>query len=283
MAEALDGSIVNADSRQAYRDFPLITAQPSHADQAICPHVLYAFLDTQEKLSAGRYAALALDAVRTQAEAGRFPILVGGTGFYLRTLLHGIAPIPPVSPEISQAWQQRCAEQGSQNLHALLQQKDPACAAVIHPNDRQRITRALEVLDATGIPLSAWQCRRTPVHELHSLCVYLDFSLEELTPRLTARIDAMLEAGAVDEVRNAMQKCPDPQAPGWSGIGCAEVRRFLNGRISLDQCRDLWIKNTRAYAKRQITWFKRDASLLRVRPDAVRSLLPIAAAHAGKA
>ena len=266
LAHRLNGVVINADSRQVYGDFPLITAQPSPEEMADVPHALYGFLPTRKKLSAGAYAELAAETIARVHASSRVPILVGGTGLYLRTLLQGIAPIPPVPEHVHAAWQERLAAEGPQALHRLLEERDPATAARLHPNDSQRITRALEVLEGTGRTLGHWHA--LPVTEPpYAVCgVYLDMPLALLAPRLEARIDAMLEAGAENEARAALASCPDPNAPGWSGIGCAELYRFLADEMDYAACRALWLANTRAYAKRQITWFKKDRSLTAFAP-----------------
>lgn len=279
LARELSGCVINADSRQAYRDFPIITAQPTQKERESCPHGLYAFLDCHDKLSAARYAELARQEIAHCAAVNRMPIVVGGTGLYIDALLRGMPEIPAVPLEISQKWQERCAHEGPQALHTLLQERDPVCAAKIHPNDSQRVSRALEVEEATGTPLSVWQKRPVEPSGLNPLVIGLEISLTELTPQLERRIDAMLAAGAVAEAENALARCPDPNAPGWSGIGCAELYSHITGIINLDECRSLWIKNTRAYAKRQITWFKRDKQMLRLRPDALHAMLAACREH----
>lgn len=221
LAQALDAEIVNADSRQVYADFPCITAQPSAEERAACPHHLYGFLPTEARISAGRWAEMAADAVRRLHERGKRALLVGGTGLYFQTLLRGIADIPPVAPEISARWTQRLAEEGPERLHAELGRLDPAYAARIHPHDRQRIVRALEVQDATGKPFSWWHehAMSAPLcaGPLFSLAPTLDW----LEPRLARRIDLMLAEGALEEARAARRRNDDLAAPGWSGIGCA--------------------------------------------------------------
>ena len=256
LAEALDGEVINADSRQVYSDFPLITAQPSPAERACCPHHLYGFLPTERKISAGRWAGQAVAAARAVLARGHVPLLVGGTGLYFQALLLGIAEIPAVDPAVTAALTARLAAEGPAALHAELAAKDPAYAARIHPNDRQRIVRALEVLAATGHSCSWWHEHAMPAPPCAGPLLVLDMELDALTPRLARRIDLMLEQGALDEARAARQRCDDAAAPGWSGIGCAEVLAHLRGDLSLAECRRLWLHNTRAYAKRQRTWFR---------------------------
>lgn len=256
LARALDGEVINADSRQVYADFPLITAQPSAQERACCPHHLYGFLPTAQKISAGRWADMAVALVRDVLARGRVPLLVGGTGLYFQGLLHGIAEIPAVDPAITAALTARLAEEGSAALHGELAAADPAYAARIHPNDRQRIVRALEVLAATGRTFSWWHENAMPAPLCAGPLLVLDMELDALTPRLARRIDLMLDEGALDEARAARRHCDDASAPGWSGIGCAEVLAHLRGELSLEDCRRLWLHNTRAYAKRQRTWFR---------------------------
>ena len=273
LAQALDAEIVNADSRQVYADFPCITAQPSAEERVACPHHLYGFLPTEARISAGRWAEMAADAVRRLHERGKRALLVGGTGLYFQTLLRGIADIPPVAPEISARWTQRLAEEGPERLHAELGRLDPAYAARIHPHDRQRIVRALEVQDATGKPFSWWHehAMSAPLcaGPLFSLAPTLDW----LEPRLARRIDLMLAEGALEEARAARRRNDDPAAPGWSGIGCAEVLAHLRGELSLADCRALWLRHTRAYAKRQLTWFRGRKEAIHMLPGETAGLL----------
>jgi tRNA dimethylallyltransferase len=267
LADNFPVGVINADSRQVYADFPLITAQPGRAEREVCPHRLYGFLPTSEKLGAGAYARQAEACVREERAAGRLPVPVGGTGLYFRALLEGIAPIPEIPPEISSRLEDRCLNEGSPALHALLADRDPDYARKIHPRDRQRICRALAVLEHTGRTVSWWHARPLPRKPFRVLKIGVTLPMPELEMRLERRIDAMLAEGAVEEARAALERCPDPTAPGWSGIGCAELFRLLSGELSPEQCRVLWRKNTRAYAKRQNTWFRADREIIFFRPD----------------
>lgn len=272
LAHALDAEIVNADSRQVYADFPCITAQPSAEERAACPHHLYGFLPTEARISAGRWAEMAAETVRRLHDDGKRALLVGGTGLYFQTLLRGIADIPPVAPEISARWMERLAEEGPERLHAELGRLDPAYAARIHPHDRQRIVRALEVQDATGKPFSWWHEHAMSAPLCAGPLFYLAPTLDWLEPRLARRIDQMLAEGALEEARAARRRNDDPAAPGWSGIGCAEVLAHLRGELSLEDCRALWLRHTRAYAKRQLTWFRGRPEAVAVPPGETASL-----------
>lgn len=264
--------VVNFDSRQVYQDFPIITAQPTPEEQALAPHHLYGFLPTGEAMNAARMAELVVAAIRDISGRGRLPVLVGGTGLYLRVLLEGIAPVPEIPEAVRRRVQQWLEREGPQSLHASLCDVDPEYAARIHPNDSQRNARAQEVWLATGEPLSRWHSRTRPVASLNALCLGVTVDLDELTPRLAARIDEMLQTGALEEARQAWTRCPDPSAPGWSGIGCAELLSWLRGQCTLEEARELWIRNTRAYAKRQITWCRKHKGLLRFAAGDVRGM-----------
>ena len=261
LAATLPVSVINADSRQVYADFPIITAQPSSAEQAACPHLLYGYLPTEQKLSAGEYARAAAGAITQERAKGRLPVLVGGTGLYFKTLLEGIAPIPEVPAGTASHWQARCDAEGSTALHALLAEADPLYAAKIHPNDRQRITRALEVWQATGKSFSWWHARPLPPSPYRPCKAGIALPLQDLEPILEKRIAIMLDQGALEEARAALATHPDPTSPGWTGIGCMELHQYLTGKLTLDECRALWLRNTRAYAKRQLTWFRADKSI----------------------
>ena len=273
LAENLNGVIINADSRQVYRDFCVITARPGPQETCRCPHELYGFLDTPVRLSAGRWAVQARQCVEAAHAAGLVPILTGGTGLYMRALLDGMAEIPAVEPELSARFVARCRTEGAPALHAELARLDPEYAARIHPNDRQRVVRALEVMAATGQTFTWWHSQTPAPPPWRVLRYGMGLPLAELAGRLALRIERMLEAGAVDEARAAMARCADPAAPGWSGIGCAELLAHLSGRLSLDEAKAVWLANTRAYAKRQLTWFRADARLTWFRPGEEASLL----------
>lgn len=261
LGKKFGGAVVNADSRQVYADFPIITAQPGDGERELCPHFLYGFLAVQQKISAGQYAEQAYACIKNLWKQGIIPILTGGTGLYFRSLLQGIADIPQIDPAVHEKWQNECLQAGSIALHAELTKIDAEYAAKIHPNDRQRITRALEVYDFTGKNFTWWHQNNHNRFVFDYLYLGLHISLADLEPRLELRIEQMLEQGALEEAKNAMITCPDQLAPGWSGIGCIELYQYLSGKLALDEAKELWRKNTRAYAKRQITWFKSEKDI----------------------
>lgn len=266
LAQEFEGWIINADSRQLYRDFPRITAQPTPAEQAVCPHLLYGTLGTDEMCSAGRWEASAKEAIAHCQNTGKQPLLVGGTGLYLRALLDGIVEIPPIPQAIQNRLEQEYAEVGGYGLYARLQEADPDYAPRVHPHNRQRLIRAVAVLEATGKTFSWWHAQTPTSLYPQTIRLGVALPLDELTPRLNTRIQAMLDAGAIDEARAARDICADPAAPGWSSIGCTELLAHLSGTLSLDEAVTLWRKNTRAYAKRQLTWFRADPRIRWFRP-----------------
>lgn len=166
ISRVMPASVINFDSRQVYRDFPIITAQPDADEQAACPHHLYGFLPTEEKMTAARFVDLAIEKIEEVRAEGRLPLLVGGTGLYLRSLLSGIAPIPEIPQSIRGQVLDRIEMEGPQALHAELEQIDPVYAAKIHPNDTQRNARAAEVYLATGKTMTWWhtESEHTPRH-----------------------------------------------------------------------------------------------------------------------
>lgn len=273
LASRMPVTVVNYDSRQIYADFPIVTAQPEPHEQAQCPHRLYGFVPTAEAMTAARFAELARAEIAAAAAAGRVPVLVGGTGLYVRALEQGLADIPPVPEDIRQWVLERMDREGPNALHEDLAQADPETAARLHPNDTQRIARALEVFLGTGKPLSEWFREQKREGTGVLLCkIGVSATLDELEPRLKKRIGLMLERGAVDEVRRAWERTPDRKAPGYSGIGCAELLAHILGEADLEQACGLWFRNTRAYAKRQLTWFAKEQGVRWIRAEGFERL-----------
>jgi tRNA dimethylallyltransferase len=262
LAESLGGGVVNFDSRQVYAGLAVVTAQPSPEEQARCPHALYGYLPVNHPVRAGSFAGTILGAARDMHARGLVPILVGGTGLYLRSLVDGLAPIPDIDPGVREALAEECRAEGSQVLHRRLTALDPDYAAKIHPNDPQRVCRALEVAAATGRTLTWWHARTCRPEGLRVLKIGLAAELSGLTPRLARRIELMLAAGALAEVGHAFEACPDRSAPGFSGIGCPELLSVLLDGLDMEVARQDWLRGTRAYAKRQLTWFRKDQGVV---------------------
>ena len=251
--------IINFDSRQVYQGVPIITAQPGKHELQVCPHHLYGFLAPDESISAGRFVEMARDCIAGVSGESGIPVLVGGTGMYLKSLVHGLARIPPVGKDVRRGLQVRCMEEGPEALHRELRRIDPEYAARISSRDRQRITRALEVYQSTGFKLTTWHRNqpRGPFYRVLKLGVLAEW--EQLVHGLHKRIQCMLKAGAVEEVQALCRVYGfNPNLPALTGIGCREVMDFLAGDTDMQTCVQRWFKNTRDYAKRQMTWFKKE-------------------------
>jgi tRNA dimethylallyltransferase len=254
IAERLGGVIINADSMQVYRDLRIITARPTPEDEARVPHRLYGHVDAAENYSVGRWCQDARAALAEAERAGRLPILVGGTGLYFKALTQGLSAVPPIRAAV----RARCDAEGAVSLHSELSRRDPAMAAKLKPGDRMRIARALEVLEATGRSLADWHRDGMPaiLDPDAALKIFLVPERAELHRRIDARFDAMLAAGALDEVRALVARNLDPMLPAMKAHGVPWLRRHLAGEIGLAEAAVGGKLDTRRYTKRQLTWFR---------------------------
>jgi tRNA dimethylallyltransferase len=258
LAEKLGGTIVNADSMQVYRSLRIITARPSPEEEARVPHRLYGHVDAAENYSVGRWCRDVAEALAEIAAERRLPILVGGTGLYFKVLLSGLAAVPPITADIRAQVRGRLVSEGAAALHAELMQRDPASAQRLMVNDRSRITRALEVVLATGRSLTDWHRDGMPalVERERAAKIFLTCERKQLVARIETRFAAMLKAGALDEVRALAARRLDPLLPAMKAHGVPWLIRHLNGEISLDEAAAGAVMDTRRYAKRQLTWFR---------------------------
>ena len=254
LAEAVGGTIVNADSMQVYRDLRVITARPTPDEEARVPHRLYGQVDATENYSVGRWLADVRPVLDEERSAGRVPIFTGGTGLYFKALTRGLSAVPPIPLEIRETVRARLEAEGPAALHAELLRRDPG--SPIKPGDRTRIARALEVLEATGRPLSDWHREGLPplIEASGAVKVFLAPERDELRRRIDARFDAMLEAGALDEVRALAARKLDPLLPAMKAHGVPWLIRCLNGELSLAKAAEGGKNDTRRYTKRQFTW-----------------------------
>lgn len=266
LAKKYNGIIINADSRQLYSAFPIITAQPTSIETSTIPHKLYGFLKLHEKTSAGMWVTLAAKEIDL-VSSGKIPILVGGTGMYLRALFDGIVSIPPISDEVIKMVEEQATKKGIIFLYHTLQEYDPLYACSIHSNDRQRIIRALMVFYATGKTFTWWHQQATNKYPATILRIGIKIPLVELTPLLEKRIDIMLRQGAIEEVTTTYHYYSNHNVQGWSGIGYMELLGAIKGEYTFSEAKQRWIKNTRGYAKRQLTWFNTDKRIFWFRPD----------------
>jgi tRNA dimethylallyltransferase len=257
LAERLGGIVINADSMQVYRDLRIITARPAPEEELQVPHRLFGHVDAAENYSAGRYIA---DAARTLSElpADAVAIFAGGTGLYFKALMSGLAAIPPVDPAIRAALRARLEAEGVEALHAELGARDPAAAGRIMPRDRSRILRALEVLEATGRPISDWHRQGLPpaIDPNRVIKVFLHPERGELKRRIEGRFEAMLAQGALEEVGALDARHLPETLPAMKAHGVPWLRRHLRGEISLPEAAEGAVMDTRRYAKRQVTWFR---------------------------
>jgi tRNA dimethylallyltransferase len=259
IAERLGGVVINADSMQVYTELPIVTAQPSAAEQARAPHRLYGHVPAREAYSTGRYLVDVARALHDASTDGLRPIIVGGTGLYFKALLEGLSPVPDI-PEPTRTYWRTLAEQASPGeLHRLLAQRDLTMAERLPPGDTQRITRALEVIDATGQSLAAWQGHASePLLDAES-CIKLviDRPREGLVMRTDQRFVQMIEAGAVDEVRTLARLELSSALPAMRALGVKPLHAHIAGKLSLAAAIAASQTETRQYVKRQQTWLKR--------------------------
>jgi tRNA dimethylallyltransferase len=258
LAEKVGGIVINADSMQVYRDLRIITARPAPQEEARLPHRLYGHVDAAENYSVGRWltdAQIALGEVRA---AGRLAIVTGGTGLYFKALTQGLSAVPPIPAEIRTAVRARLEADGAPALHAVLSRRDAAAAQRIRVADGVRIVRALEVIEATGRSLIDWHRdgMKPMIAPQRTTKVFLDVPRDELYRRIDRRFDAMMAAGALEEVRALAARNLDPLLPAMKAHGVPWLRRHLEGDISLTEAVEQGKRDTRHYAKRQATWFR---------------------------
>jgi tRNA dimethylallyltransferase len=258
LADGLDGTVINADSAQMYRDLRIVSARPSAKDEARTPHRLYGVLDGDDVGSAARWAERAAAEARAAHAAGRLPLIVGGTGLYMKALTEGLSAIPDIPPDIRAAARARLAEQGNAAVHAELMARDPDTAARLDPGNSQRLARAWEVLEATGRPLSWWQRRppAPPPLSARILTLVLDPPRDALAAVIDARVEAMIAAGALDEVAALLARALPADRPVMKAVGVPDLAAHLRGDLTLPQAVARMQAATRQYAKRQRTWLR---------------------------
>jgi tRNA dimethylallyltransferase len=257
LAERLDGELVNADALQLYADLRILSARPAAEEEAVAPHHLFGLADGADGWSVGRWLGAALPILADIAARGRRAIVVGGTGLYFRALTKGLADIPAVPAAARQAAAAAFDRLGEDAFRQAVASRDPAAAARIAPGDRQRLLRAYEVVEATGRALTDWQAgTEAPLRSDRWRAVVLEPDRETLYARCDARLQAMVEAGALSEVRTLMDRRLDPLAPVMKAVGVRELAAHLAGELPLAEAIALAQQETRRYAKRQLTWFR---------------------------
>lgn len=261
VAERHGGTVINADAMQTYDAFPILTAQPTPEERARAPHALYGVLPLSETLSAARWRDLASAEIERCFAMGRMPVLCGGSGLYLRTLMQGIAAIPDAPPGLRDQANADWTAMGAEAFRARLATQDPAIVERLKPGDRQRHIRAWEVWLATGRPLSDWQKGEGQKGEgtpppWRFATVLLAPERGWLRARIEERFDGMLQQDVLGEVRAVFDRQPDPRWPGLKAHGAPELFAHFRGELTLEDARRIGIDHTRQYAKRQMTWFR---------------------------
>jgi tRNA dimethylallyltransferase len=253
LAKETGGIVINADASQVYADIPILAASPTAQEMAQAPHRLFGYIDGADSCSAARWASDAAQEIRAAHASGRLPILVGGTGLYLRSLIDGIAPVPEIDPAV----RAQVRALAVADAHAALTHEDPAAAARLNAADTTRVARALEVVRSTGQPIADWHARQTGgIGGAITLRPLLLLPPRDwLIARCDARFVAMMDEGAIAEVEALRARQLDPALPVMRAIGMPEISAWLDGAISRDETIARAQIATRRYAKRQYTWF----------------------------
>ena len=259
LAASHRGTIINADSMQVYRDLRVVTARPSLEDERTQPHLLYGHVDGADGYSVARWTADVERAIAEIRAAVRMPVIVGGTGLYFKALLEGLSPLPLIPDAVRALWRAEGPRLPVDELHRILAARDPVSAATLDPSDRQRITRALEVFDATGRSLRDWQA--TPGQPLlrpdDCLRILLMPPRDVVHKSINSRFDQMMTDGALEEVTALCRRNLDPGLPILKATGVPELGGYLRGELCRDDAVERAKAVTRQYVKRQTTWSRR--------------------------
>ncbi|MCH8961002.1 MAG: tRNA (adenosine(37)-N6)-dimethylallyltransferase MiaA, partial [Bacteroidetes bacterium] len=266
LAGRLGADIISADSRQIYRELTIGTAKPTPEERARVPHHFIDEINLGTPFSAGAFARQASERIRDIVDRGRLPLIVGGSTLYLHALQFGLADIPPVSSDVRRRLDVRLDEEGADVLFDELNRFDPASAATLDPTKTQRLVRALEVYHGTGLPLSSYHKDQEPPPFTFNVIV-LNRDRKALYARINQRVDGMLECGLLDEVRGLLERGVDPAEQALQTIGYQEPIAYLRGAIDYDEMVRLIKRNSRRYAKRQLTWFRRYPDYQRIPAD----------------
>lgn len=259
LARRYGGIVINADSMQVYRKLRLLTARPTAEDEAAAPHCLYGHVGATEAYSVARWLEDVAAALAEAMREGARPIIVGGTGLYFKALTEGLSPVPAIPLEVRRRWREAAAVAVPGELHRMLALRDARMASRLAPGDVQRVTRALEVIDATGRSLEAWQAlpKRGLVDPMLAERILVGLPRAELHLRCDRRLDVMIAAGGLDEVRALVALGLPSEAPVMRALGVAPLAEHLAERLSLDEAVTQAKAETRQYVKRQETWARK--------------------------
>lgn len=277
LAEALPAGILSVDSMQVYRGFDIGTAKPTAEEQARVRHFGIDLVEPSERYSAGAFLAYARDILRSEASAGRTVIAVGGTGLYMRAMLHGIGPQAPADPEVRAELRAAEADEPG-SLHRRLAEVDPAAAQRLHPNDLVRVERALEVHALTGVPLTEWHAaHRFAEQPFDTLIIGLRRSREEQRVRVRARLERMMEAGWIEEVAGLLAAGVTEDMTPMAALGYRDIAAHLRGEFDRTELLRRIERDSMRFARRQTTWFNREPSIHWLEPtaDLADRLLPL--------
>ena len=262
LAQAFKGNVINADSMQVYRELCILTARPSYRDMDLVPHRLFGIIAAENPCSAGQWLEMATSEIKKTWREGRLAIVVGGTGMYLKVLCEGLVSIPKIPTKINREVRLLYNKIGGDAFLKKLAIVDPKASQILPANDSQRLTRAMAVVQATGLTLDAWQASqdRGPVIPARFFVITILPDRKVLYSACEARFDAMLSAGALDEVENLHSLGLDPLLPAMKALGVSELSRYLNGKTTLENAVLAAKKATRNLAKRQMTWLRNQVS-----------------------
>lgn len=274
IAREFGGTVINADAMQVYAELRVLTARPTPEEEVEVPHRLYGVWPARDHGTVGKWRDAAREAIDEAHAAGRLPILCGGTGMYLKLIVEGLAPVPPIPDDVRTRARARHAELGAQAFHAELARRDPIAGAKLAPNDAQRVLRAWEVIEAHGVPLAQFQARAPLVSETWPTLL-LDPPRADLVANIETRVDRMIAQGALDEVRALLaQDLPDT-LPAMRALGVPELAAHIRDEVDLPSAINALKISTRQFSKRQTTWFRNQMkSVHRIGAQFSESLLP---------
>ncbi len=258
LTETLRGEIVSCDSRQVYRYMDIGTAKPTPAELARAPHHFIDVRDPDDYYSAGHYGEEARGCIDQLFERDKPPVVVGGSGFYIQALVDGLFAPRLSNPAVKEKWRRRIAEEGIETVFDYLRRVDPVTAGRLHANDLQRVVRALEVFDLSDTPISQFRQGDAEPAEFNPVFIGLYRDRQNLYERINRRVDAMLEQGLLDEVRALRERGYSPSLNALRTVGYREVFQYFEGELTFDEMVEKIKQNTRRYAKRQLTWFRKD-------------------------
>jgi len=274
LAEMLGGEIISADSMQIYRYMDIGSAKPTADEQARIVHYMIDIVDPDEDFDAVRFAKIARDTMSQLHHRGVMPLVVGGTGLYIKALLQGLFESNPVDPQIRERLMQAAAENGSAILYDRLKQVDPDTADRLHPNDSYRIVRALETIESTGRSISDHHQDHGFADEpFNALKIGLQIDRPKLYDRIDQRVDLMLAAGFVDEVKKLLDMGYSADLKSMQSIGYRHIAAFIEGSLARDECVRTLKRDTRRFAKRQFTWFGADQQIQWYEPGQVNEIV----------